>query len=59
MTDLGAQRFSQLVQNAISCPDNVLHYKTCVYISLLNTESGTFHAYKIILGRKIETTREN
>lgn len=40
---------------AIRRPDNVLHYKTCVNISLLNTESGTFHAYKIILGRKIQT----
>lgn len=59
MADLGARRFSQLIQKAISHPDNVLHYKTCVNISLLNTESSTLRADKIILGRKIQTIRKN
>lgn len=55
----GTQQISQLVPNAISHPDNVLHYKTCVNMSRLNTESDTCDAYKIISGRKIQTTPKN
>lgn len=55
----GARRFSQLIQNAISHPDNVLHYKTCVNISRLNTESGSCDAYEIIYGRKMQIILKN